>query len=62
MNQKDEGTQDDQGRHDQLTNFIFRIKEHEARLILHYHDDDNNDDDEETLHNLTVLLLFLHAL
>ena len=39
---KDEGTQDDRGRHGG-TNFILRIKEQETRLILHEHDDDDNE-------------------
>ena len=43
INQKDEGTQDDQGR-DGGTNFIFRVKEVETRLNVHEHDDDNDDD------------------
>ena len=39
INQKDEGTKDDQGR-DGGTNFILRIKEQETRLTLQEHDDD----------------------
>ena len=42
INQKDEGTQDDQGR-DGGTKFILRIKEQDTRLKLHEHDDDNDD-------------------
>ena len=41
IDQKDEGTQDDQGR-DGGTNFILRIKEQETRLTLHEHDDDDD--------------------
>jgi hypothetical protein len=41
INQKDEGTQNDRGR-DGGTNFIFTVKEHETRQILH----DDDDDDE----------------
>jgi len=39
INQKDEGTLDDQGR-DGGTNFILRIKEQETQLTLQEHDDD----------------------
>ena len=41
INQKDEGTQDDEER-DGGTNFIFRIKEQETRIILHEHDNDDH--------------------
>jgi len=40
INQKNEGTLDDQGR-DGGTNFILRIKEQETRLTLQEHDDDD---------------------
>jgi hypothetical protein len=43
IDQKDEGTWDDQGR-DGGTNCILRIKELETRLTLHEHDDDDDDD------------------
>ena len=43
INQKDEGTLDDQGR-DGGTNFILRIMEQETRLTLQEHDDDDDDD------------------
>jgi hypothetical protein len=42
MEQKDEGSWDDQGR-DGGTNFILRIKEQETSLSLHEHDDDDDD-------------------
>ena len=45
INQKDEGTQDDPGRHEG-TSFILRIKEQETRLTLQEHDDDDDDDDD----------------
>ena len=45
INQKDEGTSDDQGR-DGGTNFILRSKEQETRLTLQEHDDDDDDDDD----------------
>jgi len=41
INQKDEGTWDDQVR-DGGTNFILRIKEQETRLTLQEHDDDDD--------------------
>jgi len=46
INQKDDGTKDDQGR-DGGTNFILRIKEQETRLTLQEHDDDDDDDDKD---------------
>jgi len=46
-NQKDEGTQDDQGR-DGGTNFIFRIEEQETRLTLQEHNDDGEETDTHT--------------
>ena len=46
INQKDEETQDDQGR-DGGTNFIQRIKEQETCLTLQEHDDGDDDDDED---------------
>jgi hypothetical protein len=48
INQKDEGIEGDRGR-DGGTNFILRIKEQEARLILHEHD---NDDDVNLMWSL----------
>jgi hypothetical protein len=42
INQKDEGTLEDQGR-DGGTNFIWRIKEQETRLTLQEHDDDDDE-------------------
>ena len=45
INQKDEGTQDDQGR-DGGTKFILRSKEQATRLTLQEHDDDDDDDDD----------------
>jgi len=41
INQKDEGTWDDQGR-DGGTSCTLRIKEQETHLTLHEHDDDEN--------------------
>jgi hypothetical protein len=41
IDQKDEGTQDDQGR-DGGMKFILMLKEQETRLTLQEHDDDDN--------------------
>jgi hypothetical protein len=45
---KNEGTLDDR-RRDGGTNFIFRTKEKETRLILHEHDNNDDDDDDDEL-------------
>jgi hypothetical protein len=42
INQKEEGTLDDQGR-DGKPNFILWIKRQETRLIHHEHDDDDDE-------------------
>ena len=48
IDQKDEGTQDDQ-RRDGGINFILRIKEQEKRLTLQEHDDDDDDENQKTM-------------
>ena len=58
INQKDEGTEDDQGR-DGGTNFILRIKKQETRLTLQEHDDDDDDDDAVQCYHSTVILIKL---
>ena len=55
INQKDKGTQDDQGR-DGGTNFTLRIKEQETRLTLHVHDDDDDMFQFRPLKTVTHLL------
>ena len=60
IDQKDEGTYDDRGRHGG-TNFILRIKEQETRLTLHEHDDYDDDDEIMEVHPALVLRPLLHA-
>ena len=48
INQKDEGTLDDRGRHGG-TKIILRIKQQGTCLILHEHDDDDDDDDGDDI-------------
>ena len=59
INQKDEGTLDDQGR-DGGTNFILRIKEQKTRRTLQEHDDD--DELNAYIKNTSYMCLILQIL